>query len=224
MDPTEEFYAGSLHRAYENRASPDEIVDATRLAVLVGRVTPEKAIQYAEDLFALDCNTFVGNYLGVSPSTAIFAYVNGYGTKAPSGATPDVLKSMALVKCPPRSDPEKIAAEDIIVSYDPAKKEWSHIALVNGIKLDKPGKNGEITATVDICEWGTAGDLSRHHNTAKPTLTVGKGPVSSTVDVVGWKTDKGGMRYFLDGSAFASVPARGWGILSDAKGTIAYDV
>ena len=220
MDAAEEFYAGSLHRAYECRASPDEIVDATRLAVLVGRVKPEKAIQYAEEMFGLDCNTFVGNYCGCSPSTAIFAYAVGYSNNKPPGATADVIKSLPFVKCPPRSAPEDVDVEDILITYDASNKSspWEHIALVNDIKLDKSD------ATLEICEWGQAGDLSKHYSKGKKvTLTVGKAPWNPKQHIVGFASGKN-MRYFLDASQFGPALSRGWGILCDAKGGVAYDV
>src|SRR5262245_30585824 len=37
VDPTEEFYLGTLHRVFQSRGSPDEFRDAVRLAFLAGR-------------------------------------------------------------------------------------------------------------------------------------------------------------------------------------------
>src|SRR4051812_41324184 len=73
------FHKASIRRAYQGRAAPSEIRDAARLAFMIGRYKyPVTGPDYVRKWFGQDCNAYVGNYCGISPSTGIAAYARGY--------------------------------------------------------------------------------------------------------------------------------------------------
>ena len=59
------FYRASIRRAFDGRASPDDMIDTVRLAVWGKLTKPIDARLYMEKWFGQDCNAFVSNYLGV---------------------------------------------------------------------------------------------------------------------------------------------------------------
>ena len=127
------FHKAGIRRAFEGRAAPEEIRDATRLAFLAGRVrTPVSGPAYAKTWFGIDCNSFAGNYCGISPSTSIAAYAHGYTDAAlKNGATEDVKTSRGLVPVPPVSSPDAIKAGTLLLTFGSADKNgnrWRHIA------------------------------------------------------------------------------------------------
>lgn len=159
----EEWYIPSLRRAYEGRASPEEFCDAARIAVLTGQTTPGGLHAYSKKYFGLDCNTLVGNWLGISPSTAIAAYAHGYGTsKTLSGATPDVYTTRDRVPLPPIRQRTDLQQGNVLATYtataDDRGRTWRHIALVQDIKLVDDEK-----ALISITEWGDKGAFSKHY-------------------------------------------------------------
>jgi hypothetical protein len=161
IDANEPWTYGSIQRAFGGRASPGEFADGLRLAVLTGRCKAANAAAYAAEHFGLDCNAFVGNWLGVSPSTSINAYVHGYGSKAPGGASPDVLVTKDIVQLPPIDDPAKIKRGSVLVTYTSEKDgrgmHWRHIALVQSIQhLTKDDYN------ITLAEWGKEGPFETH--------------------------------------------------------------
>src|SRR5262249_9775704 len=79
VSPAEPFYKQGIRRAFAGRGSPQDIVDATRIAYLVKECKPYGPAKYAQGWFGQDCNAFVGNYQGVSPNVSIGAYAKGYG-------------------------------------------------------------------------------------------------------------------------------------------------
>lgn len=170
-DSTEKFYCAGIRRAFGSRGSPDEIKDALRLAVLGGITTPAGAKGYAEDKFGQDCNSFVGNYLGLSPMIGIPAYAKGFGPGPIAGGSRDIDDCRDLLPLPVRSDPTKIVPGDVIMTWgDPHpthKWRWRHIALVEEIKnvSNRSAKEGEAAiwgAELKIAEWGTAGGRAKH--------------------------------------------------------------
>ena len=83
----EEFLADSLVRAFVGKGSPDEITDALRLALAVGRIGTERDVngrlparmtvqEYARDFMTLDCNCLVGNFYGGNPDAHISVYAS----------------------------------------------------------------------------------------------------------------------------------------------------
>jgi hypothetical protein len=224
--PTEPFTYGSLQRAFAGRASPEEFSDVLRLAVAVGLCKPEGAAGYAKKWFGLDCNGFVGNWLGVSPSTSIHAYANGYGDGIPSGASADVLVTKDIIKLPPITDPAKIRRGSVLITYAPKGSEdgtnWKHIALVESIT---PQSGGRYSLT--IAEWGEPGTFEQHMSRNKTiTLTEDKTikdphrksgeatflPGIKTLAF--WTTRKGkdALRFFLDSTKLDYLDSRGYEI------------
>jgi hypothetical protein len=224
IDPTEPFTYGSLQRAFGGRASPEEMSDALRLAVAVKRCKPENATAYGQKWFGSDCNAFVGNWLGVSPSTSISAYVNGYGGKTPSGATPDVLVTKDIVKLPPITDPAKIKSGSVVVTFGPKGSEdgtnWKHIALVQSFA---PQGGGKYTLT--MAEWGQAGGFETHMTRNKTITLTGdktiKDPhrdsgeatfLTGQKTLAFWTKRKGKdvLRFFLDSTPLDYLDHRGY--------------
>ena len=164
MDPNEEFSKPGLRRAFAGRASPEEFLDTLRLARLVGRCTSDNAPTYGQAWFGLDCNAFVGNYQGISPSSSIASYVSGYGTKAEiKGATDDVYITRNLLPLPPIEKVEDIKKGTVIVTYRPGSTtshgdHWGHIGLVQSFGPD-PAPN---KMSLHVIEWGKKGGIASH--------------------------------------------------------------
>ena len=216
IDPGEEWYDASLSRAYAGRASPDEISDAVRLAVFCGLT--KDPVAYGQKWFGLDCNAFVGNWLGISPSTGIFAYAHGYGKGDKiSGASPDVYTTRARVPLTPITDPAKIECGNVVCTFgskDARGFRWRHIALVEDIK-----PQGGSQYQLWLAEWGTKGNIEKHRTPpAKPKLvdiTLGKWcPELPKLDFLAFDgTDPDGepaKRLFFDHHSLDDLPHRGW--------------
>jgi hypothetical protein len=226
------FHKASIRRAFEGRAAPDEIRDATRLAFLAGRVrTPVSGPAYAKTWFGIDCNSFAGNYCGISPSTSIAAYARGYTDAAlKNGATEDVKTSRGLIPVPPVSSPDAIKAGTLLLTFGSADKNgnrWRHIAVVQDCTLG--GRRGDrLEAQLSIAEWGTKGGSERH-TTAGKTVSLDLGykcpdlPGKTCIAYDG--SDPQGSaakRIFFDGSRFDNFEVRGAHVYN-ASGQKTYD-
>lgn len=222
INPSEDWYMPSLSRAYAGRASPDEIADAIRLAVFCGLNTVGKATisakAYGEKWFGLDCNAFVGNWLGISPSSAIFAYGLGYGSqKTLLGATPDIYVTRDRLPLKPIADPANISRGSVICTFgekDSRGLRWRHIALVQDIMRLEGDKY-----LIWFAEWGTKGDVEKHRTSpAKPhtvTITLGKHcaelPGREVLAFNGFDPQqKPAKRIFFDHNSLNDLPHRGW--------------
>jgi hypothetical protein len=222
INPGEEWYDASLSRAYAGRASPDEISDAIRLAVFCGLNTQNKvtisAEAYGRKWFGLDCNAFVGNWLGISPSSAIFAYAHGYGTSEKlSGASPDVYATRKRLPVAPLTDPALIGCGSIVCTFgekDTRGLRWRHIALVERIE---PVQGDSYLLW--LAEWGQGGDIEKHRTSpakGKPvTITLGRHCADLPgKDVLAFdSTDPQGKpakRIFFDHHSMDDLPHRGW--------------
>jgi hypothetical protein len=226
--PDEPFTAGSLVRAFGGRASPDELVDALRLAVATHCCEPNGVAAYAQKWFGLDCNAFVGNWLGVSPGTSISAYANGYGEGIPSGATPDVLVTKDIVRLPPVTDPAAIGEGTLVLTFGtPDKKSpshWKHIAIVQSVR---PAGTGKYYLT--LAEWGRPGNFEDHMTRDKLVTLTDQRTLDWTSSAGEAKTSKllGGAKclayrttrfgkdvlcVFLDSSKLDYLSSRGWDI------------
>jgi hypothetical protein len=227
----EPFTYGALQRAFLGRGSPDEMIDAVRLAVAVKRCKPNEVTAYAQKWFGSDCNAFVGNWLGVSPSTSISAYANGYGGGVPSGATPDVLVTKDIVHLPPITDAAKISEGSLVLTFGTPTKSspshWKHVALVQSIR---PAGTNKYYLT--LAEWGHEGNFESHMTrdklvtlTDQRTLnwvdTSGAKPVDKESTLLGgakclaYKTTRFGkdvLCVFLDSSPLDWLSSRGWDI------------
>lgn len=222
MDCNEAFYRASVRRTFEGRGSPDDMADTLRLAVWSKRCKAAQAGTYAAQWFGQDCNSFVGNYLGISPSTSIAAYAHGYGhSPTLSGATPDVYTSRYLVPLEPDSNYGDIAQGDVLCTFgspDNNGNRWRHIGIVQDITLLGPGSDTRQDAVISIAEWGTNGGVSVHRVEGKQVkLKRGKlcpelpGKVVTAFD----GTDPQGntaLRIFFDASPLYSFDSRGWSV------------
>ncbi|WP_431285250.1 hypothetical protein ACQW02_10815 [Humitalea sp. 24SJ18S-53] len=220
IDPKEQWTIGSIRRAFGGRASPEEMVDGLRLAVLTGRCKPAEVGAYGAMHLGLDCNAFVGNWLGVSPSTSIEGYARGYGNTVPPGSTPDVLVTKGIVKLPPITDPAKITPGNVLATFSKlggsAKTNWRHIALVQNWEPLAGGKY-----RLDLCEWGEAGGFQQHRASMTVTLTGNKSlsgipeAMLPGTPTLAFETTRGGspaFRVFLDDTKLAYLQSRGWDV------------
>ena len=227
IDPDEEFYIQSLRRAYGGRASPHEIRDAIRLAIATG-LTKDAPQAYAKKYFGLDCNTFVGNWLGISPSTGIAAYAHGYGKGNISGATRDVYTSREWVPFSPLETRSQFGCGNVLTTYsrtpDRRGRRWRHIALVHDMTPVKVAEDGTGEWQFSLAEWGQQGTIAKHY-TESVVRTVKRGKVAkeelpktdffyieTTVKVPdGDKNkDETGYRLFFDSSKLNTMPNRGF--------------
>ncbi len=221
VDPSEIFYKATLRRAFEGRAAPDEIRDAIRLSFLTGRFRfPVAAQAHADRWFGLDCNTFVGNYCGISPSTAISAYARGYRRTELGGATQDVLTSMGLLPMAPVASLDQIRPGTVLVTFGtPDKKgnRWRHIALVQSFTpaVGMTAAGGGSGAYLSLAEWGRAGNSDAH--IVAPALVHVKPyacpelPGQTCLAYPGHDPSGGpGQRIFLDASRFDAFEVRGF--------------
>ena len=221
IDPDECFYRHSLRRAYECRASPDEIRDAIRLAFFAGRFKfPVTAQAYAKTWFGTDCNAFVGNYCGISPSTSIAAYARGYPNGAMQGATPDLYTSRGLLPVPPVESLDDIKAGTILATFgapDTRGNRWRHIALVQEFTPTIGVGGARTGGTLIIAEWGRPGGTDLHvTKPAKVQVKEFKCPELPGRPCLAFDgTDPGGnaaKRIFMDGSRFDEFSTRGFQI------------
>jgi hypothetical protein len=163
VDPSEVFYAASIRRAFGSRGSPDEIRDALRLAVLGDVVKRGNAMAKGQEWFGQDCNSFVANYLGVSPMIGVKGYAKGNVTSFSKGRDRSLEDCVRLFPLPVREHPRYVADEDVIVTYGPwvdlDRGHWRHIALVQSITVaENPirmeGKAGIYNAWISLTEYG----------------------------------------------------------------------
>ena len=237
VDPTEEFWCMGIRRAFASRGSLAEMTDALRLAVLGGRTTLRDATAYAQYWFGQDCNSFVANYLGISPMIGIRRYAAG--STLDDGQGRDLVACKDLLPLKPREDPAKVVTGDVIVSYGIWQKDkgrWCHIALVQGLTLSgaerKEGKATVRDGRISMPVWGGA---------AAATHKTGNAPVKVITDVLGWTPNIAGVsvlqddlakelpgkklvgfigsfknqraiRFFLDASTLDDIDHRGWHI------------
>lgn len=221
IDPTEPFTEGSIRRAFGGRASPEEFADGLRLAVLTGRCKAANAAAYGKKWFGLDCNAFVGNWLGVSPSTGIEGYAHGY-SGTPKGASKDVLVTKDIVHLPPISDVKDICQGTVLATFTDSvggvgKTHWRHIALVQSFE-----PLGGVKCRMTLAEWGKAGPFEKHMTrNFEITLTTDKKPKGGSHEMLKgkktlafhttWGTDpEAALRVFLDSSALDWCASRGW--------------
>lgn len=214
---TEPFYTAGISRAYNNRASPDELRDVIRLRVATEVTPAANAVAHAEQFFAIDCNAFVGNYLGVSPNFAIFSYVNGYGTAAKiPGASSDIYAARAAVPLPQHTDPNNVKCGDVLVNFNAKSKlQWVHIALIQSWTYTPPkdgAKHGK--AVMSIGEWGGDNSTSPHKVPESEVEVLNDSFVPGyTRKFVGYKAANGDFKVVLDSFRLrnAYLP-RGWEI------------
>jgi hypothetical protein len=164
---TEEFYADSLVRAYLGKGSPDEISDALRLALAVGRIGTERDVngklpvrmtveQSARDFMTLDCNCLVGNFYGANPDAHISVYVS------------PARRRMSI---------NDVRQGDAIVTHC-TQAPYEHVGLIE--EWHPSGSS----ARVKICEWGQPGSEPAHYK--ESTRTIIRGPISSLG--IGWES------------------------------------
>jgi hypothetical protein len=166
IQPNEDFYSDSLVRAYVGKGSPDEITDALRLALAVGRIGSERDVngrlpakltaqEYARDFMTLDCNCLVGNFYGADPDASIEVY-----------ATP-ARRRMSIAE---------VRQGDAVVTHCP-EAHYEHVALIEDWKPQGS------TVKVTLCEWGWFGGEDMHYRTSDQTIV--QGPIRSLG--IGWQ-------------------------------------
>jgi hypothetical protein len=127
MDDTEVFYRHSLRRAYLGKGSPEEIIDALRLASLCGLIKSGRAgasdlATYVSTYIGLDCNGFVGNYFGLSPEVKPRAWAQGMkvpaddSAKAKAGITKAIELTLAHFPLTARTAARDIAPGDVVIT------------------------------------------------------------------------------------------------------------
>jgi hypothetical protein len=170
ISPTEDFYAESLVRAYVGKGSPDEITDALRLAMALGRIgtgsdrdvngkPPARGTvqQYARDFMTLDCNCLVGNFYGADPDAHISVY-----------ASPGRRRTRI----------SEVQPGDAIVTHC-HEAPYEHVGLI----AEWTPTTGS-SVRVKICEWGWYGGEEMHYRESTHNIT--QGPLSSLG--IGWAT------------------------------------
>jgi len=166
IKPNEDFYAESLVRAYVGKGSPDEISDALRLAMALGRVGTDRDVngrspakptvqQYAKDFMTLDCNCLVGNFYGADPDAHISVY-----------ASPGRRRTRI----------SEVQPGDAIVTHC-KEAPYEHVGLI----ADWVPTTGS-SVRVKIAEWGWYGGEEMHYRESTQTIT--QGPISTLG--VGW--------------------------------------
>jgi hypothetical protein len=240
IDPDEVFYKESIRRAYEGRAAPEEIVDALRLSFLAGLFKfPVSAQAYADTWFGLDCNTFVGNYCGISPSTSIAAYATGYPAGPLSGATPDLFVSRDPVPLAPLTALDDIGPGTVVASYAPGNPDkngnfWRHIALVQSFDIVIGVGGARTGGWLVLAEWGGKGDASNHITTrAQKRVVEYKVPTPPYKTFLGFdgtftihkedgtEAEVPVKRLFLDARKFDWFTVRGWHVYT-GTGALVY--
>lgn len=220
------FYTGSLRRAYEGRASPDDMIDTVRLVVWSGMKKPFEAAQYMQDWFGQDCNAFVANYLGVAPYFSIASYAHGYGnSKTISGATPDVYAARSTIPLKPRTDFGAIAQGDVIATFGEADftktNRWRHIAILENFTPDGSPSGDQVKGTIGIAEWGQAGGIDKHRSFGNTVaLKRGKLCPELTGNVIAFPSNmygEGAIRIIFDASPLDKYDHRGFHV-ADTEG------
>ena len=210
----EQFCRHAIRRCYAGRGSPHEMIDTVRLAVAFGRVKhPISSDQYAEKWFGSDCNAFVGNWLGVSPSLSIRSYFTGYGSGSIPGAVPSVEASRDCVPLKPIASIADITQGTVLVTHGAPRadtnKTYKHIALVESIAPATGGKH-----RVELAEWGVPGGYESHHNVHFVKLeTTWRNPERKGTALISFEdSGKEGLnhRFFLDHRSLNHLPYRGW--------------
>ncbi|MCU0635337.1 MAG: hypothetical protein MUE41_10740 [Gemmatimonadaceae bacterium] len=212
---SEEFNLRAIRRAYAGRGSPNEMIDAVRLAVAFGLVThPVSAGDYVEKWFGSDCNAFVGNWLGISPSCSIRAYFTGYGTGAIPGSNAGIEASRRWLPLLPVASAGEVRMGNVVVTYGPPNdtgKQFKHIALVESCTSMGGGRH-----RLELAEWGQAGDIDKHHRTLTVRFdTSWRNPERPKVPVLSFEDmGKHGLdhRVVLDHAPLNVFPWRGWEI------------
>lgn len=169
MEATEPFYADTITHAFDGKGSPDEIIDVLRLAMVIGRIgspgdrdsagamcAAPTAKDYADRFMTLDCNAFVGNFVGGNPSAHISDYAQPQRAR----------RSAAEVK-----------PGDVIVTHC-AAAPYEHVGLIDYFQP----VGG--TALVQIAEWGWFGGQEMHYNADPKPQTITTGPESKFG--IGW--------------------------------------
>jgi hypothetical protein len=214
---SEPFFHAGIARAYNNRASPDELRDVIRLRVATGVTSAARAVAHAQEFFAIDCNAFVGNYLGVSPNFAIFSYVNGYGNaKTIYGASRDIYAARSAVPLTQHTDPNSVQCGDVLVNFNAkAELKWVHIGLIQSWTYTPPkdgAKRGK--AVLGIGEWGGDNATSPHKvPESEVEVLTGNFIPGYSKSFVGYKAANGDFKVVLDSFKLrnAYLP-RGWEI------------
>lgn len=169
IETTEEFYADTITHAFDGKGSPDEIIDVLRLAMVVGRIgTPGErdaagahriapnAQAYVDAFMTLDCNGFVGNFVGGNPSAHISEYAKPQRSR----------RSVAEVQ---RGDIIVTHCQDVPYEHVGLIDEWSPMGT---------------TADVKIAEWGWFGGEEVHYNSRPKNHVITSGPDRSFG--IGW--------------------------------------
>jgi hypothetical protein len=211
---SEEFCRHAIRRCYAGRGSPHEMIDTVRLAVAFGRVKhPISAGQYARKWFGSDCNAFVGNWLGVSPSLSVRSYFTGYGSGAIPGSVPSVEASRDCVPLKPIASVAAITQGTVVVTFgtprEDSDKMYKHIALVESIA---PAANGKHR--IELAEWGMPGGFDSHHHVIDAKIeSTWRSPERKATPLLSFNdSDKEGAthRFFLDHRTLVHLPYRGW--------------
>ncbi|HEX4808155.1 MAG TPA: hypothetical protein VH325_04455 [Bryobacteraceae bacterium] len=159
MDPNEPFYFMSLRRAFLGKGSPDEISDTLRLAVRAGRIGPKGAaancVAYVKKFIGIDCNAFQGNYLGLDPEIKPRLYAKG--VKGVTAYSNSLSLSFPFLPLTARPSADTVRSGDVLITVVDADDHHEHIALVDNVSSPKPNQ-----LTLDIVEWGQAGERDKH--------------------------------------------------------------
>jgi hypothetical protein len=239
IDPSEEFFLGTLYRVFQSRGSPDEFRDAIRLAYLAGFCgksgTPSAAM-YCRTWFTNDCVSFAGNYQGVSSSTPVYAYAVGLTAAelAVNNISPDIRLSADVVHLPPRKRISDIAQGDLVLTFgrpDSRSIRWRHISVVESF-----APLTDDTGLLSMAEWG--GDVAAKHTSRASKVTLHDGskigrnaqdvyqalkqvqlrfklfnPKVDRVLAFDGEAPRDGtpaLRIFFDASSLQNIPSRGW--------------
>ncbi len=211
---SEEFCRYSIRRSYAGRGSPHEMFDTVRLAVAFGFVKhPISAGGYAVKWFGSDCNAFVGNWLGISPSISVRSYLCGYGSGAIPKSVPSVEATRNCVPLKPIASIGEITQGTVVVTYGPprkgSKKVYKHIALVESLAPATGGKH-----RLELAEWGAPGGFETHHNTHFVKIeSAWRCPEREGTKLLSFEAsaEEGpNHRFFLDHRSLAHLPYRGW--------------
>jgi hypothetical protein len=231
ISPGEVFYTNGLIRAYDCRGTPEEIRDAVRLAVAAGRCDANSAPAYVTKWFGLDCNTLVGNWMGLSSGTAIFAYVKGYGTAPLAGGTPADEATRGFLPFPAAPTLQSVGEGSVLVTYSPKRPEnpdypdkfgmrfWEHIALIQSFSVISEEGADSAKGVVSIVEWGQAGGPAEHIKMSAPCELVRGKFVKERPGQVFWAIKSGeSYRLILNmPPAIASGERRKYGVPSNAS-------
>lgn len=175
MDSNEPFYYMTVRRAFLGKASPDEISDTLRLAVRAGRIGPKGAaptcVAYVKKFIGIDCNAFQGNYLGLDPEIKPRLYAKG--VKGVTAYSTSLALSFPFLPLTARPSADQVRSGDVLITVVDADDHHEHISLVD--KVSNPAAN---QLTLDIVEWGQAGERDKHlvSNCSVTTVTGGPEP------------------------------------------------